>query len=236
MTRRPLGIRAAIFRDTRRSSGCWNRMTQPTLGDYSPTMGRFIEMDPIGFEAGDNNWYRFVANVPTLNTDSSGLIPGDPLSLDGSILAFVNAGWSANEIALTAGITVAAAEAYIYRAEIARGAKNVITSLTATAAAAHSGDPCAAATAARKAAEKSIRSMEKRIAEHYEKIADPLKYMTHPYPQLTQQHNIAIAVADWTKHIVGLQKSVDTYRIALVALKKAEYTACFCWLKPWTWL
>jgi len=41
--------------------------------DYSPTLGRFIERDPIGFEARDNNWYRFVANGPTGKTDPSGL-------------------------------------------------------------------------------------------------------------------------------------------------------------------
>jgi RHS repeat-associated protein len=41
--------------------------------DYSPTLGQFIERDPIGFEAGDNNWYRFVANGPTVKTDLSGL-------------------------------------------------------------------------------------------------------------------------------------------------------------------
>ncbi|NBT26846.1 MAG: hypothetical protein EBT09_09900, partial [Actinobacteria bacterium] len=41
--------------------------------DYSPTLGRFIERDPIGFEAGDNNWYRFVANGPTGRSDPSGL-------------------------------------------------------------------------------------------------------------------------------------------------------------------
>jgi RHS repeat-associated protein len=41
--------------------------------DYSATLGRFIEMDPIGFNAGDNNWYRFVANGPTGSTDPSGL-------------------------------------------------------------------------------------------------------------------------------------------------------------------
>jgi RHS repeat-associated protein len=43
--------------------------------DYSATLGRFIELDPIGFEAGDNNWYRFVANGPTGKTDPSGLRP-----------------------------------------------------------------------------------------------------------------------------------------------------------------
>ncbi|MEI6505371.1 MAG: RHS repeat-associated core domain-containing protein [Planctomycetota bacterium] len=55
--------------------------------DYSPTLGRFIERDPIGFEAGDNNWYRFVANGPTRRTDPWGLwpkriipVPSDPFS------------------------------------------------------------------------------------------------------------------------------------------------------------
>jgi RHS repeat-associated protein len=41
--------------------------------DYSATLGRFIEMDPIGFDAGDNNWYRFVANGPTGKVDPRGL-------------------------------------------------------------------------------------------------------------------------------------------------------------------
>jgi RHS repeat-associated protein len=40
---------------------------------YSPPLGRFIERDLIGFEAGDNNWYRFVANGPTETIDPSGL-------------------------------------------------------------------------------------------------------------------------------------------------------------------
>jgi RHS repeat-associated protein len=47
--------------------------------DYSASLGRFIELDPIGFSAGDNNWYRFVANGPTGKVDPSGLeswIPG----------------------------------------------------------------------------------------------------------------------------------------------------------------
>ncbi|MBA4062484.1 MAG: hypothetical protein C0501_02020, partial [Isosphaera sp.] len=31
---------------------------------YSPTLGRFISNDPIGFQAGDVNLYRFVGNHP----------------------------------------------------------------------------------------------------------------------------------------------------------------------------
>ena len=41
--------------------------------DYSPTLGRFIERDPVGFEAGDGNWYRFVGNSPAQNSDPLGL-------------------------------------------------------------------------------------------------------------------------------------------------------------------
>jgi RHS repeat-associated protein len=41
--------------------------------DYSFALGRFIQLDPIGFSAGDNNWYRFVGNGPTGKTDPSGL-------------------------------------------------------------------------------------------------------------------------------------------------------------------
>lgn len=52
----------------------WNRETGVRPRDYSPTLGRFIDRDPIGFEAGDNNWYRFVANGPTNYADPLGLL------------------------------------------------------------------------------------------------------------------------------------------------------------------
>ncbi|MDW8244744.1 MAG: RHS repeat-associated core domain-containing protein, partial [Thermogemmata sp.] len=41
--------------------------------DYSPTLGRWTSLDPIGYEAGDVNLYRFVFNAPTIYTDPSGL-------------------------------------------------------------------------------------------------------------------------------------------------------------------
>jgi RHS repeat-associated protein len=41
--------------------------------DYSFALGRFIQLDPIGFSAGDSNWYRFVGNGPTGKVDPSGL-------------------------------------------------------------------------------------------------------------------------------------------------------------------
>jgi len=38
-------------------------------------VGRFAGWEPLGFEAGDNNWYRFVANGPTEGTDPTGQSP-----------------------------------------------------------------------------------------------------------------------------------------------------------------
>ncbi len=40
---------------------------------YDPAIGRWISRDPLGFEAGDSNLYRYVNNQPVMNTDPSGL-------------------------------------------------------------------------------------------------------------------------------------------------------------------
>ena len=49
---------------------------------YDPATGRWLSQDPIGFEAGDANLYRYVGNQPTTLTDPSGLEerPGVPHS------------------------------------------------------------------------------------------------------------------------------------------------------------
>jgi RHS repeat-associated protein len=40
---------------------------------YSPTMGRFISEDPIGFSGGQNNFFAYVGGSPINSTDPSGL-------------------------------------------------------------------------------------------------------------------------------------------------------------------
>jgi RHS repeat-associated protein len=41
---------------------------------YDPTVGRWLNLNPIGFEAGDANPMRYVGNDPTNATDPSGLV------------------------------------------------------------------------------------------------------------------------------------------------------------------
>jgi RHS repeat-associated protein len=40
---------------------------------YDPSSGRWASLDPLGFDAGDANLYRYVGNSPTNATDPSGL-------------------------------------------------------------------------------------------------------------------------------------------------------------------
>jgi RHS repeat-associated protein len=46
--------------------------------DYSPTLGRWTRVDPLGYNAGDTNLYRTVGNNPTNWIDPSGLMGVDP--------------------------------------------------------------------------------------------------------------------------------------------------------------
>ncbi len=39
---------------------------------YSPLLGRFLQNDPLGFDAGDNNLYRYCGNNPTNASDPDG--------------------------------------------------------------------------------------------------------------------------------------------------------------------
>ena len=43
--------------------------------DYSPTLQRWVEQDPLGYDAGDSDFYRYVGANPTDRTDASGLQP-----------------------------------------------------------------------------------------------------------------------------------------------------------------
>jgi hypothetical protein len=46
---------------------------------FDPTVGRWLEEDPEGFDANDPNFYRYVKNSPTNATDPSGLQEYKPI-------------------------------------------------------------------------------------------------------------------------------------------------------------
>lgn len=60
------GFQGLKFDEVARLSDARNRW-------YSPTLGRFVTNDPIQYEAGDVNFYRFVGNNPINFVDPSGL-------------------------------------------------------------------------------------------------------------------------------------------------------------------
>ena len=66
-------------REVGTSRSHWHRESYVRHRDYSPRLGRFIQRDPLGFEAGDNNWYRFVGNAPTGKLDPTGEIVWVPV-------------------------------------------------------------------------------------------------------------------------------------------------------------
>jgi RHS repeat-associated protein len=44
------------------------------IRDFSPTLGRFVQADPAGFDVGDSNFYRFEGDSSTGSSDPSGLL------------------------------------------------------------------------------------------------------------------------------------------------------------------
>jgi len=87
MTYNPFG--AVAFRDSAGStislsSKAWDILhqggQQDSIGNYdfrhrilSPSLGRWLTNDPLGFEAGDNNFYGYLANGPGNGLDPQGL-------------------------------------------------------------------------------------------------------------------------------------------------------------------
>jgi hypothetical protein len=56
---------------------------------YDPTLGRFLQEDPIGVASGDANFYRYCGNSPLSAVDPSGLAAGSPLAITCQMLVDV---------------------------------------------------------------------------------------------------------------------------------------------------
>jgi RHS repeat-associated protein len=127
--------------------------------DYSPTLGRFIEPDPFGFQAGDNNFYRFVGNRPVGRNDPLGLyvdLAIEVVSIGTGAWSFVTNAWAGNLAA--AGVDAAGVVIDVGLAIVPGAPGGTGLALKAGREAAERVAREAAERAAREAAEQAARA------------------------------------------------------------------------------
>ncbi|XZE45641.1 RHS repeat-associated core domain-containing protein [Pirellulaceae bacterium SH467] len=77
------GYTGKFFDATTGFQNSWNRW-------YSPRLGRFLSQDPIGFDGGDTNLYRYVGNGATNVIDPSGLQERSSWDIESELISIYN--------------------------------------------------------------------------------------------------------------------------------------------------
>lgn len=84
---------------------------------YSPRLGRFTQPDPLGFKAGDTNFYAFVGDNPTSWTDPTGLEKGVGGNVE-AIKKAIGAGLATDPVSLRRVTSTWAKEAQKFAKEL----------------------------------------------------------------------------------------------------------------------
>jgi RHS repeat-associated protein len=214
-------------------------------GDYefrnrvvSPTLGRWLSNDPIGFSAGDVNTYRALTNNPILQVDPTGEIP-PLLILGGMALGWLlfdpppaqaptqpgetvvpppNPGEKAIGVALGAGVGLIAVGVGEIGIGVIVGITKIIRKVPSTA-------PKTAFQVAQEGGRhagflknyigrspgeirRAINSIRKEIAEHYDKIANPEKYYPG-FKQLDPRQQAALINKTWPSDIARQKEHIE---------------------------
>ena len=80
----PNGAPPADHNDSQSEFKAVNMLPYNQGRKFRPGVRRWTSQDPVGFDAGDSNLYRYINNDPTKTTDPSGLDPRPPL-IDGLV-------------------------------------------------------------------------------------------------------------------------------------------------------
>ena len=196
---------------------------------YSPTLGRFLQNDPLGYIDG-MNMYEYVRNNPSIYVD--------PLGECSSLFridALIGSGATAEEIALVTGKSIEAVLIYLAAKEFAKLVEKEwrIVKVNAKPKCPNPKDKCALAKEMLKQIEKSLESHNNSIKKHKTKkkqfLDDPYNYPKNKFKQIPKNEHkkyIKKVLDQWDGTIKKREKNINIKKEVLGRIKKEISKYC----------